>query len=195
MLTFPSCFICFDSVSCSSLPRITLADASHACGWHMGSKKERKITKGKYSTLLLALPIAGCHQAPKSFEPLPLIEVFFYVTNSSLYSVRLPLPSVVCAFAFYNSSKERVFLLLKGGLEVKVMVRCLKTSTKLLWRQTARNTSLSPPLMLLHCARVLQKCCRLVCYFSTALMRNVIVIPSREEYFGDVSILKNGEVI
>lgn len=34
---------------------------------------------------------------------------------------------MVCAFAFYNNSKERVSLLLKGLMEVKVMVRWLKT--------------------------------------------------------------------
>ncbi len=49
MLTFPSCFICSDSVSCSSLPRITLACAGHACGWHKGSEKENTNTPPCYS--------------------------------------------------------------------------------------------------------------------------------------------------
>lgn len=48
---------------------------------------------------------------------------FFYATNSSIYSVRLPLPSVVCAFSFFNNPKERVFLLFKGVTEFKSMVR------------------------------------------------------------------------
>lgn len=70
---------------------------------------------------------------------------FFYVTKSSGYFVRLPLPCVVCAFAFYNSPKMRVFLLFKGVIEVKAMVRCqrsmwrLQTFMKLLCRDSGRN--------------------------------------------------------
>lgn len=85
-------------------------------------------------------PGPGTATRPPKVRPLPIIEVFFlfffYETNSSAYSVRLPLPSVVCAF--YNSPKERVFLLFKGMTEVKAVVRCqrsipkLQTSMKLL---------------------------------------------------------------
>lgn len=132
--------------SCSSLPRITLASVGHACGWHKGSEKEGQ---SKYSTLLfsrLPAPPPG----PSKVRPLPIIEgvffgVFFYVTKSSGYFVRLPLPCVVCAFAFYNSPKMRVFLLFKGVIEVKAMVRCqrsmwrLQTFMKLLCRDSGRN--------------------------------------------------------
>lgn len=77
------------------------------CLWG-GTWEWREKDRTKYSTLLFT-PIPEPPPGPSKVMVFAYNWGAFYVTNSSIYSVRLPLPSVVCVFTFYDISEKGSF--------------------------------------------------------------------------------------
>lgn len=73
-------------------------------------------------------PRPGSATRPPKVRPLPIIEVFLCNKQLGLFCKATITLCGICAFAFYNSPKERVFLLFKGVTEVKATVTCLEAS-------------------------------------------------------------------